>query len=89
VNLGVHFRPATHVLVFAELTNLLDRKYYTASQLAATGFTSTGSFIAQPFATPVIDGERPLVHAAFYAPGAPRMLWLGVRVAFGRSAPIP
>jgi outer membrane receptor protein involved in Fe transport len=87
VNLGAHFRPTTHVLVFAELTNLLDRKYYTASQLAATGFTASGTFIARPFAAPLIDGERPLVYATFYAPGAPRMLWLGVRVGLGRSAP--
>ena len=89
LNLGAHMRPATHVLVFAELTNLLDRKYYTASQLAATGFTNTGAFIARPFPTPVIDGERPLLHATFYAPGAPRMLWLGVRVSFGRSSSAP
>jgi outer membrane receptor protein involved in Fe transport len=87
LNLGAHVRPATRVLVFAEVTNLLDRKYYTASQLAATGFTDTGTFVARPFATPVIDGERPLLHATFYAPGAPRMLWVGVRVTLGRSAP--
>ncbi len=89
LNLGAHIRPASHVLVFAEVTNLLDRKYYTASQLAATGFTNTGTFNSRPFATPVIDGERPLLHAAFYAPGAPRMLWVGVRVGFGRSSPTP
>ncbi len=85
VNLGAHFRPTSHLLVFAELTNLFDREYYTASQLAATGFTASGAFIARPFAGPVIDGERPLVHATFYAPGAPRMLWVGVRVGLGRA----
>jgi len=89
LNLGAHVRPVSHVLVFAEITNLLDSKYYTAAQLAATGFTDTGAFNSRPFATPVIDGERPLVHATFYAPGAPRMLWVGVRVAFGRSSPTP
>ena len=89
LNLGAHIKPANHVLVFAELTNVLDRKYYTASQLAATGFTNTGAFNSRPFATPVIDGERPLEHATFYAPGAPRMLWLGVRVAFGHSSRTP
>jgi outer membrane receptor protein involved in Fe transport len=89
LNIGAHIRPASRVLVFAELTNLLDRKYYTASQLAATGFTNSGAFNSRPFATPVIDGERPLEHATFYAPGAPRMLWAGVRVTFGRSSPTP
>ena len=87
LNLGAHIRAATHVLVFAELTNLLDRRYYTASQLAATGFTNTGTFASRPFATPVVDGERPLLHATFYAPGAPRMLSLGVRVTLGHSSP--
>jgi len=87
LNLGAHIRPAPHVLVFAEVTNLADSKYYTASQLAATGFTNTGAFNSRPFATPVIDGERPLEHATFYAPGAPRMLWVGVRVGLGRSSP--
>jgi outer membrane receptor protein involved in Fe transport len=89
LNLGAHILPASHVLVFAEITNLLDRKYYTASQLAATGFTNAGTFIARPFPTPIIDGERPLLHATFYAPGAPRMLWVGVRVGFGRSGAGP
>jgi outer membrane receptor protein involved in Fe transport len=87
VNLGAHFRPTPHVLVFAELSNLLDRTYSTASQLAATGFTASGAFIARPFPTPIIGGERPLVHATFYAPGAPRMLWVGVRVGLGRTRP--
>ena len=86
LNIGAHIRPAAHVLVFAELTNVADRKYYTASQLAATGFTRTGAFNSRAFAAPVIDGERPLLHATFYAPGAPRMLWAGVRVNFGRSS---
>ena len=89
LNLGAHIRPASHVLVFAQITNLLDRKYYTASQLAATAFTDTGAFNSRPFATPVIDGERPLLHATFYAPGAPRMLWLGVRVTFGHPSSTP
>ena len=89
LNFGAHVRPVRRVLVFAEITNLLDRKYYTASQLAATGFTNTGTFNSRPFAAPVIDGERPLVHATFYAPGAPRMVWLGVRVVFGRSSSAP
>jgi outer membrane receptor protein involved in Fe transport len=89
LNLGAQLRPAHRVLVFAELTNVADRKYYTASQLAATGFTATGAFNSRPFATPAIDGERPLEHATFYAPGAPRMLWAGVRIGLGRASPAP
>ena len=33
----------------------------------------------------VHDGARPLVHATFYAPGAPRMIWAGVRYSFELS----
>ncbi len=83
VNLGADFRPSERIKVFAQLDNLFDEKYYTASLLAATGFTASGAFSARPFPTPVIDGERPLLHATFYAPGAPRSVWVGVNYAFG------
>ena len=46
----------------------------------ATGFTSTGNFIARPL--PAIGGEFPVVQAAFYAPGAPTTYWIGTRVKF-------
>ena len=68
--------------LFLQVNNLFDTQYYTAAQLGPTGFTDNGNFVARPFATPVIDGERPLVHATFYAPGAPRMIWAGVRYTF-------
>jgi outer membrane receptor protein involved in Fe transport len=83
VNLGADFRPAQRVLVFAQVDNLFDERYYTGSLLAATGFTDGGAFSSRPFAGPVIDGERPLLHATFYAPGAPRSLWIGVNYSFG------
>ncbi|WP_440224373.1 TonB-dependent receptor [Dokdonella sp. MW10] len=81
-NLGASFRPTPSLTVFAQVNNVFDRQYYTAAQLAATGFTDDGSFIARPFSGPVVDGERPLRHATFYAPGAPRAFWVGVRYAF-------
>ena len=33
-------------------------------------------------AAPVIDGERPLLHASFQAPGAPRSAQFGIRLGF-------
>jgi hypothetical protein len=30
----------------------------------------------------VIDGERAVVSATFYAPGEPRMIWVGLRYDF-------
>ncbi|HUL80719.1 MAG TPA: TonB-dependent receptor [Gammaproteobacteria bacterium] len=84
-NLGAELTPTEHVRVFAQIDNVFEEQYYTGSLLAATGFTNTGSFIARPFPTPVIDGERALRHATFYAPGAPRTLWFGASYAFGAT----
>jgi len=78
-NLGAEWQPIESVRLFVQVDNLLDRRYSTAAQLAATGFNGAGNFVARPFAIPVIDGERPLVHATFYAPGAPREFRVGVR----------
>ena len=41
---------------------------------------TTGNFIARPF--PPIDGEFPVQHATFYAPGAPATFWVGTRFKF-------
>ncbi len=78
-NLGADYRPTAALKLFAQIDNLFDREYATASQLAATGFTGTGEFIATPFSTPVIGNQQPLRHATFYAPGAPRTYVLGLR----------
>ena len=82
VNLGFEVEPASHLKVFAQVDNALDHQYSTAAQLGPTGLRSNGTFIARPFTTPVIDGDRPVVHATFYAPGEPRTMWVGVRVQF-------
>jgi outer membrane receptor protein involved in Fe transport len=80
VNLGAGYRLTHWMQVVAQVTNLFDRKYYTAGQLGPFGFTDTGSFIARPL--PAIGGEFPVRHATFYAPGAPVRLWLGTRFRF-------
>lgn len=83
VNLGTEWRPGRALTFYAQVNNLFDRKYYNAAQLGATGFNANGSaFVARPFAAPVIGGERPLVSSTFYAPGAPRAVWLGARLSF-------
>jgi hypothetical protein len=64
----------------AQVHNLFDRRYYTAAQLAPTGFTAQGSFIARPL--PAVNGNFPIVHATFYAPGAPIGAWAGIRLRF-------
>ncbi|MFO1304356.1 MAG: TonB-dependent receptor [Burkholderiales bacterium] len=82
INLGGDWRPQPALRLFFQVNNLFDTKYYTGAQLGPTGFTSSGSFIARPFPTPVIDGARPVVQATFYAPGAPRTAWAGIGYTF-------
>jgi outer membrane receptor protein involved in Fe transport len=82
-NLGGEFKATERLKLFLQLNNVFDAHYDTAAQLGATGFTATGAFLARPFAGPVVDGERPARSVTFYAPGAPRMVWAGVRLRFG------
>jgi outer membrane receptor protein involved in Fe transport len=62
------------------VNNLFDERYATAAQLGSTGFTTGGTFVARPL--PAIDGEFPVRHTTFLAPGAPRRAWGGLRVHF-------
>ena len=66
--------------MFAQVSNLFDRKYATAAQLGATGFDASGNFAARPL--PAVNGEYPMVNATFYAAGAPRSVNAGLRYAF-------
>jgi hypothetical protein len=51
-----------------------------AAQLGPAGFTQSGQFVARPF--PAVNGEFPLAHTTFVAPGAPIRAWLGLRARF-------
>jgi outer membrane receptor protein involved in Fe transport len=78
VNLGARYQVTRHVGLVLQINNLFDTRYYTAAQLGANAFTETGAFIARPF--PPIDGEFPLRHGTFLAPGAPAAFWIGARL---------
>ncbi|MBX3280679.1 MAG: TonB-dependent receptor [Acidobacteria bacterium] len=80
VNLGARYRITQRLQLFAQINNLFNRRYFTAAQLGPTGFTESGNFIARPF--DAVDGEYPVVHATFYAPGAPLGAWGGIRARF-------
>lgn len=86
VDFDAEWRPRPWLKLYAQVSNAFDTHYYTAAQLSATGFGAEGAFVGRPFESPVIDGGRPLVHATFFAPGAPRAIWLGARVRFGKRA---
>jgi zinc protease len=80
VNLNAEYRFEPRFTVFGQINNLFDREYYTASLLGPTGFTANGNFIARPL--PAAAGQFPIQQATFYAPGAPRTFWVGLRYQF-------
>jgi outer membrane receptor protein involved in Fe transport len=80
VNFGGRYAITRWLHIVGQINNLFDRRYYTASQLGAMGFTDQETFIARPL--PPINGEFPVRHSTFYAPGAPIRGWIGTRFAF-------
>lgn len=79
-NLGTRYKLTSSVEIFGRADNLFDRRYNTAAQLGANGFTAAGTFIARRF--PAIDGEFPVQQSTFFAPGAPRLLTAGLHLSF-------
>lgn len=79
-DLGSRYQVHPRFQLFVQVNNLFDRKYYSAAQLGPTGFTAGGNFIARPF--PAVSAQFPVQHATFYAPGAPRAAWGGLRFSF-------
>lgn len=78
-NLGARYDVKRGVQLFGQINNLFDRQYATAAQLGTTAFSTAGGFVARPF--PAVGGEYPLLGSTFYAPGAPRTVWVGMRVS--------
>jgi len=84
-NLRAHYDITKHVQLAAQLDNLFDKHYYTAAQLANTGLTAQGTFLARPFpgyTTGPQAGNFPLQSATFFSPGAPRRAWVELRIRF-------
>lgn len=81
LNLNTEFAPAPGRKLFAHVNNLFDRKCSTAAQLGPTGFDDAGNFQARPFPANA-NGDRPVRHATFFAPGAPRSVTVGARLSF-------
>lgn len=84
-NLDAKYRASRQLSFFAHVSNLFDRQYATGAQLGATGFTANGNFIARPFNPSLSSGgNNDPIYSSFYAPGAPRTLWAGIRYEFGQ-----
>ena len=74
-----------HFQLLFQVDNVFNLHYYTAAQLANTGLTSQGTFLARPFpayTTGPQAGNYPLQSAAFFSPGAPRRAWVELRINF-------
>jgi outer membrane receptor protein involved in Fe transport len=80
MNLGVRYALTRQWQIRGQVSNLLDRRYATGAQLGTAGFAADGTFVARPF--PPVDGEYPLRHTTFVAPGAPLRGWVDLRVHF-------
>ena len=76
-NLVARYDVSRGVQLFGQINNLFDREYATGAQLGSTAFSSSGGVLARPFAP--VGGEYPMVGSTFYAPGAPRTFWVGLR----------
>jgi outer membrane receptor protein involved in Fe transport len=71
VNLQSTYHATKRAEIFARLTNLFDKQYSTAGFLTSSSFNPNGSFIQDP-------NNWPNENAV--APGAPRAIWVGMRV---------
>lgn len=80
MNAGAHYQVHKRVQLFVQINNLLNHRYYTAAQLGPTPYDNTGNFIPRPF--PSVDGNFPIRHTTFFAPGAPIGAWGGIRYRF-------
>ena len=80
-SLNAEWRPLRGLTTFAQIGNLFDRRYATGAQLGATAFDGNGNVVARPFAANA-NGDRPLVHSTFFAPGAPRSITVGLKYSF-------
>jgi len=82
LNVNADFQPTARLKLFVKVGNLLDRKYGTGAQLGADAFDSLGNVSARAWPRNA-NGDQPVRRGTFYAPGAPRAAWIGMRYTFG------
>ncbi|MEX0960155.1 MAG: TonB-dependent receptor [Burkholderiales bacterium] len=75
VNLTTRYRIGGQWEVFGKINNLFDEDYASGGILAENSFDANGSFITDP---------NNWADETFYAPGAPRAFFVGVKYNMGR-----
>jgi outer membrane receptor protein involved in Fe transport len=84
-NFRAHYDLRKHLQIAVEVDNIFNKRYDTAAQLANTGLSAQGTFLARPFpayTTGPEAGAYPLQSATFFTPGAPRRAWVELRLRF-------
>ena len=84
-NLGAHYRVSQQLNLTAQVNNLFDTSYNTAAQLGPAALDGNGNFVARALGGTSAAGF-PVPQSTFYAPGAPRQIWVGLRYVFGKGA---
>ena len=77
-NLQAHYDLTKRLQILGQLDNVFDRHYYTAAQLATSGFTSQGAFIARPF--PAYAPGFSLTECHVFCAGSSRRAWVELRL---------
>jgi outer membrane receptor protein involved in Fe transport len=80
-NFLAHYDLTRRLQIAVQVDNLFDHHYYTAAQLANTGLSAQGSLLPQPFPA-YANGSYPVQSATFFTPGAPRRVWVELRLKF-------
>ena len=73
LNLSTRYDVSSDLELFARIANVFDRQYASAGALAENPFSAAGEFQTDP------DLWQ---RETFYAPGAPRAAWIGLRYRF-------
>jgi outer membrane receptor protein involved in Fe transport len=84
-NFRAHYNLMKRVQLAVQIDNLFNHHYYTAAQLANTGLSAQGTFLARPFPAYTSGpeaGNYPLQSVTFFTPGAPRRAWVELRFRF-------
>lgn len=83
-NFDAQYEASPQLELLFQVNNLLNKRYSTAAQLGANGFTANGNYIARPFSAS--GNNTSIVNSTFYAPGAERNFWVGFKYAFDKPA---
>lgn len=76
LNLTTRYRLGSRWELFARMDNVLDEDYASGGILAENSFDAAGNFLTNP---------NNWEDETFYAPGAPRAVWVGVKYALSKE----